>query len=178
MGKRSDFARRKNDAYLTWDKRAVPPLLPHIAGPHNRFVEPCAGRGDLIDQLEAGGHRCVLAYDIAPQRYDVEYGDVLATSALLPPGADRYISNPPWSRPLLHAIIAHLAARAETWLLFDSDWAFTRQARPYLEAYCHRVVPIGRLRWVEGTDHDSQDNCAWYHFGPGASGKPILEPRA
>jgi hypothetical protein len=177
MGKRSDFPRRKNDAYLTWDKRALPPLLRYINGPHNRFVEPCAGAGHLVDQLEAAGHRCVQAYDIAPQRYDIEVGDVLASYGRLPASADRWITNPPWTRPILHAIIEILGARAETWLLFDSDWAFTKQAAPYLERYCHRIVPIGRLRWEEGTTDDAKDNCAWYHFGPGAPGRPIIEPR-
>lgn len=177
MSKRSDFPRRKNDAYLTWDRRAIPPLLPHIAGNLNRFVEPCAGAGHLIDQLEAAGHRCVQAYDIAPQRYDIEVGDVLKQGGILPPYADRYISNPPWTRTILHAIIERLAPRAETWLLFDSDWAFTKQSAHYLESYCHRIVPIGRLRWVEGSTDDAKDNCAWYHFGPGASGRPIIEPR-
>lgn len=177
MSKRSDFPRRKNDAYLTWDRRAVPPLLPFIAGPHNRFAEPCAGAGHLVDQLEAAGHVCVQAFDIAPQRVDIEYGDVHDTYGLLPPGADRWISNPPWTRRLLHPIIEMLARHAETWLLFDADWAFSKQAAPYLERYCFRIVPVPRLRWVEGSDHDGKDYCAWYHFGPGAPSSTVLEPR-
>ncbi len=52
MAKRSDgdFERIPNDLYRTWDPRAVRALLPHLA-PRTRFVEPCAGAGDLIDQL-------------------------------------------------------------------------------------------------------------------------------
>lgn len=171
MGKRSEFPRRKNDAYLTWDKRAVPPLLPHLAG-FKRFVEPCAGAGHLVDQLELAGLQCVQAYDVAPGRTDIEVGDVL--TAHLPPHADFFITNPPWSRPLLHGIIEQLAPRAQAWLLFDWDWCATKQARPYLQRYCHAVVPIGRLRWIEGSDHDAKDACAWYLFGPGAAGAPRI----
>jgi hypothetical protein len=47
MGKRSNFTRRKQDAYDT-PAAAVQPLLPHIAQDgETRFVEPCAGKGDL-----------------------------------------------------------------------------------------------------------------------------------
>lgn len=54
MGKRSDFARRRNDLYRTFDPRAVAALLPHL-GPFVWFYEPCAGDGVLVDQLEAVG---------------------------------------------------------------------------------------------------------------------------
>lgn len=174
MAKRSDFERRPRDAYLTWDKRAVPPLLPHLSG-FKRFVEPCAGRGDLVDQLEGHGLQCVQAYDIHPLRDDIEVGDAL--EAELPSNADFFITNPPWKRPLLHAIIERLASRSQAWLLFDAGWAYSKRAGPYLERYCHRVVPIGRLRWVEGTKYDGTDDVAWYLFGPGAPGAPRLEPR-
>lgn len=173
MGKRSDFTARKNDAYLTWDKRALPPLLPHLQG--RRFVEPCAGAGHLVDQLEAAGYECAAAYDIDPQRFDIEHGDAL--HAAIDEGADFYVSNPPWTRQILHPLIERLAQRKVVWFLFDADWAHTKQARPYLARYCHTIVSVGRLRWVEGSDHDGKDNCAWYQFGPGASGTQRFIPR-
>ena len=76
MAKRSDFARRKNDYYRTWDPRAVAALLPHLL-PGTRFVEPCAGDGVLADQLEAAGHECMFASDIEPKREDVANVDAL-----------------------------------------------------------------------------------------------------
>ena len=52
MSKRSDFKRRKNDTYDTPDKGIVP-LIPHIHEFSN-FIEPCAGKGNLIDFLDLG----------------------------------------------------------------------------------------------------------------------------
>lgn len=174
MGKRSTFERRKNDAYPTWDKRAVPPLLPHLNG-LTRFVEPCAGDGALIDNLESFGLQCVAAYDIEPRRFDIEVAD--ARTVVLPPGTDQVISNTPWTRELLHAIIRNLGAQVPTWLLFDAGWAFTKQAGPLLRL-CHLIVSVGRLRWVPDTPHDAQDDVAWYLFGPNAPAYPQFVGRA
>lgn len=170
MAKRSAFPRRKSDAYLTWDKRAVPPLLPYLTGAD--FVEPCAGAGHLIDQLESYGLRCLQAADVEPARADVEYCDARTYRR---PGRVPVISNPPWSRPILHAIIDNLAPQGETWLLFDSDWLFTQQSTPY-RRHLHLVVPVGRLRWIEGSPHDGVDSVAWYLFGPDAPAAPEIMP--
>lgn len=170
MGKRSSFARRKNDAYLTWDRRAVPPLLPYLDP--GGFVEPCAGQGHLIDQLALYGLHCEAAYDVDPGRPGIAVGD--ARTLRVRAGA-QVISNPPWSRPILHAIIENLAPQTVTWLLFDADWLFTQQSAPVLR-HLHLVVPVGRLRWVEGSKHDAQDSCAWYKFGPEPPPAPVIAP--
>lgn len=172
MGKRSTFAKRKSDAYLTWDRRAVPPLLPYLDDAP--FVEPCAGEGHLIDQLVGYGLQCAAAFDIEPGRPDVLLGD--ARDLWVPPGL-QVVSNPPWTREYLHAIIRNLAPQVDTWLLFDADWLFTQQSAPLL-SHLHLVVPVGRLRWVEGTPHDGVDSCAWYKFGPNPPASPTIAPYA
>ena len=78
MGKRSNFVRFDRDYYTT-PVEGVIPLLPHIMGKIQRFAEPCAGNGALIDHIE--GHDffsleknnpvCVYASDIEPQRKDI-----------------------------------------------------------------------------------------------------------
>ncbi len=170
MGKRSNFAPRKNDAYLTWDRRAVPPLLPYLDDAP--FIEPCAGEGHLVDQLVGYGMQCAGAFDIEPGRPGIIAAD--ARTLWVPPGL-QVVTNPPWTRELLHAIIRNLAPQAVTWLLFDADWLFTQQSAPLLQ-HLHLVVPVGRLRWVEGTRHDAQDSVAWYRFGPNAPPSPVIAP--
>ena len=51
MGKRSNFVRFDRDYYTT-PIEGVTPLLPHITGKIQRFAEPCAGNGALIDHIE------------------------------------------------------------------------------------------------------------------------------
>lgn len=161
MGKRSSFQRIERDYYRTWDPRAVPPLLPHLE-PGTRFIEPCAGDGTLLDQLTAAGHVCVDAWDIEPQRADILKVDALGLKIQ---GDERpkFITNPPWRRDFLHPLIAHLSDQAPTWLLFDADWKYTRQAIPF-KSRLRRIVAVGRLKWIEGSPHDAKDNCAWYLF--------------
>ena len=50
-----------------------------------------------------------------------------------------------------------------TWLLFDADWAHTKQARPYLK-YCDKIVSVGRVKWIPDSKMTGKDNCAWYLF--------------
>jgi len=50
-----------------------------------------------------------------------------------------------------------------TWLLFDADWAHTKQAIPYLEM-CLKIVAVGRVKWIEGSEGPGKDNAAWYLF--------------
>lgn len=170
MGKRSDFIRRDNDLYRTFDPKAGRALQPHL-DPMTFYYEPCAGDGALIAQLDALGHLCVHASDIVPMGPDVTVGNALDLRAVVP-GA-RIITNPPWSRPILHALIVHLSDLAPTWLLFDADWAHTRQAAPYLDR-CRKIAAIGRLRWIEGTTMSGKDNCAWYLFDQPIAGSAPL----
>lgn len=159
MGKRSDFKRIDKDNYRTIDERAVKALSPFL-DPGTRFCEPCAGAGDLMDQLTKLGHVCARARDIDPQRDDIEQKDALTT---LTGNIDCFITNPPWSRPILHELIVFLSDQHPTWLLFDADWAHTRQSAPFMSR-CTDIVSVGRLVWIPGTNTSGKDNCAWYRF--------------
>ena len=158
MGKRSNFERNERDFYPT-PREAVGPLLPHLA-PATRFCEPCAGNGALIDHLTAEGHICARAWDIEPQRDDIDKHDALTR---LVGNIDCFITNPPWDRGVLHPLIIHLSNQHPTWLLFDADWMHTRQAAPYLWRL-QTVVSVGRVKWIAGSPHTGKDNCAWHLF--------------
>ena len=153
MGKRSNFERREADFYPT-PRAAVVPLIPYLRGIRS-FAEPCAGDGALVRHLEGFGLRCVYAGDIRTGQ------DALALDHY---GAiDAIITNPPYTRDLMHRLIEHFQRIAPTWLLLDSDWASTKQAAPYLPC-CSDIVAIGRVKWIEGSKYTGKDNHAWYRF--------------
>ncbi|MFG6083903.1 hypothetical protein ACEUZ9_000138 [Paracoccus litorisediminis] len=161
MGKRSNFERIERDFYPT-PPEAVAPLLSHLPL-RARFFEPCAGDGALVRHLEAAGHHCVRASDIAPQAEWSEQRCVLTRSPLPLGIAPLFITNPPWSRDILHRIILKLSKFAPTWLLFDADWMHTRQSGEFMQLL-RKVVSVGRVRWIPGTKMTGKDNCCWYLF--------------
>lgn len=160
MGKRSDgtFERRAQDAYDT-PYEAVLPLIPHLPDPENFFYcEPCAGSGQLIAHLSRHGYRCGDAFDVAPRSEGIRTQD--ARTVLT---EHMCITNPPWSRPILHGIIEHLSVQVPCWFLYDADWAHTRQAAPYLPML-RKIVAVGRIKWIPDSKFTGKDNCCWYLF--------------
>lgn len=164
MGKRSDFERVPRDYYPT-PKAAVEPLIDHLPQGEFDYVEPCAGDGRLIEHLydlTDGYAECLYACDIDPQRsdifqhnaLDIDFGGV---------ELDYCITNPPWERKFLHAFLDHWISIAPTWLLFDADWAHTKQSAIYM-TYCKSIVSVGRVKWIEGSKSQGKDNCCWYLF--------------
>lgn len=153
MGKRSDFKRIDKDAYQSIDPRCMVGMERWFGGV--RFVEPCRGDGYLIKHLESIGASCVFSSDSEFDARSYRYIDYLSF--------DCFITNPPWSRNLLHPIIENLSNQAPTWLLFDSDWAHTDQANDLLSR-CTDIVSIGRLIWIPGTRMAGKDNVSWYRF--------------
>lgn len=160
MGKRSDFKRSVGDYYVT-PYNAVLPLLPHLGEYQTSFIEPCAGNGALIDHLEKNGHYCTAAYDIEPKDERVKQRDVFAVHAVM--RCEVFITNPPWTRVILHPLIMHLCSQRTTWLLFDADWAHTLPATQILR-HCEKIVSVGRVKWIPGSKYTGKDNCAWYKF--------------
>ena len=166
MGKRSNFERREADFYPT-PRAAVVPLIPYLRCIRS-FAEPCAGNGALVRHLEEFALRCVYAGDIRSGQDALgldDYGEI-----------DAIITNPPWSRDLMHRLIAHFLPIAPTWLLLDADWAHTKQAAPFL-LFCSDIVAIGRVKWIEGSKHTGKDNCAWYRFEIRHKAGPVFHGR-
>jgi len=175
MGKRSDFERVEKDYYRTIDHRAVAALLPHIKDVKT-YAEPCAGMEDLIIDLYAAGKICTRASDISPSSPNVSQRDALTLEYVYP--ADCIITNPPWSRPILHKMIDHFTVIAPfVWLLFDADWCHTQQSKPYMPM-CTDIVSVGRLIWIPGTKTSGKDNCAWYRFERGNANGTRFHGRA
>ena len=159
MGKRSDFERVPRDYYPT-PIEAVKPLIPHLPQKGN-FAEPCAGDGRLIRHIEElSGMLGYWMTDIEPMADHIGDGDATTDKIV---GCEVAITNPPWNRKILHPIIENLSNQLPTWLLFDADWMHTKQAVPFLPRL-KRVVSIGRVKWIEGSNSTGKDNCCWYLF--------------
>ena len=159
MGKRSDFERVPRDYYPT-PIEAVKPLIPHLPQKGN-FAEPCAGDGRLIRHIEElSGMLGYWMTDIEPMADHIGDGDATTDKIV---GCEIAITNPPWNRKILHPIIENLSNQLPTWLLFDADWMHTKQAVPYLPRL-KRVVSVGRVKWIEGSNSTGKDNCCWYLF--------------
>lgn len=139
-------------------------------------MEPCAGDGRLVRHIRQGTNnkaQCLLASDIEPDCDWVTEKDALSLSEQDLEGVDMIITNPPWDRSkkadyLLHKIIRQFASMRPTWLLFDSDWMQTVQAREYMQDMMVATVSIGRMKWIEGSTMTGKDNCQWHLFHPDA----------
>lgn len=168
MGKRSNFERIERDFYPT-PPEAVAPLIPYLEH-GDMFCEPCAGDGALIRALEDAGLSCAAALDIEPQAADIERFDALSDSlGCWVDSCEYIITNPPWSRPTLHAMIAHFSAIRPTWLLFDADWVHTKQSAPFMP-WLRKVVSVGRVKWIPDSKMTGKDNCAWHLFDQRGAG--------
>jgi hypothetical protein len=152
MGKRSSFERIPRDFYPT-PYAAVPPLILHLRGVR-RFAEPCCGDGELVRHLESHGLRCFYAGDISTGQDALglkSHGD-----------ADTIITNPPYARPVMHALIEHFTRILPTWLL-----------SPFMPSGTD-IVSIGRLRWIEETKMSGKQNFGWYRFDARHLAGPIF----
>jgi hypothetical protein len=172
MGKRSTFERRPQDAYDT-PPQAVVPLVPHLPEQFV-FYEPCAGKADLYKHLMAIDDTddgplvgCSAMIDIVPRHPWVLPGDALECG--VPDGTTHIITNPPWTRSILHPMIEHFSDMRPTWLLFDADWMHTKQAAPYLWRL-RKIVSVGRVKWIPDSPHTGKDNVCWYLFDAHSAG--------
>lgn len=152
MSKRnSDFPKIPKDKYYTWDKRPGVALMAFLSL-STRYYEPCVGAGDLIKTLEP-----MVCVGYSDEEIDARVHEYDTR------GVDCFITNPPWTRSLLHPIIENLRLQLPTWLLFDADWMHTAQAAPYMR-YCKTIISVGRVKWIPESTMDGYDNIAWYQF--------------
>ena len=127
-----------------------------------------------MHHLERVGLKCVQFFDREPDSIFVDRGDAMEATYW---EADAVLTNPPWSRNVLHPMIEHFVENShEAWLLFDANWINTRQSIPYLK-FCTDIVPVGRLIWIDDTTMASKDDSAWFRFSKDSNGETIFHPR-
>jgi hypothetical protein len=154
MGKRSNFRRRERDDYAT-PLAAIPALLAHVQ-PGQKFFDPAAGAGRLVEHLVNAGLVCVGQFNLPERdatcaRYDDVDRDAIA------------ITNLPWLRKTFHPAVRNLSDQRALWTLCDSGWPLTQQAIPYLDRL-QKIVAVKRLKWIENTKHGAMDGAVWLLF--------------
>lgn len=173
MGKRSDgFEKSPRGFYPTpWD--AFEPIIPHLP-PGAGVVDPCAGDGQLCHHMTRAGMMVSRfgAFDIAPRHELVQKKDARRLTTADLGNATLFVTNPPWPLPSMNgeptlSILLHLSSLRPTWALLPSDFMFNLYAGPIM-VRCRAVLPIGRVKWIPGSEHLGKENCAWFLFGAGA----------
>lgn len=176
MSKRTPGLPKRPRDFWPTPIEAVQPLIPHLPLSMT-FIEPCAGNGALISHMAKFGYYCVRALDIEPQAMGIEKADALSDDGLHRWSADFIVTNPPWSRPCLHQMIIRFSQVMPTWLLFDSDWAHTRQSAPYMPLL-RKIVSVGRVKWIPDSKFTGKDNVSWYLFDAKSTGATEFVGRA
>jgi hypothetical protein len=173
---RTAHERSPRDFYPT-PVAAVVPLLKELHGARPlRFVEPCAGDGALVRALEAAGHVCVHARDLAPRGPGIATGDgaALTKDQMALWGADAIVTNPPFAAASLDPLLAcWTTLGVPLWLLLDHDWSANQAAAPYA-ARISRIVQLGRVRWIAGSKGRGTANFDWLRFEPVPLERPFI----
>ena len=164
MAKRSNFDRIERDFYPT-PEAAFMPLVPHLPKTKFYFTEPCAGNGALAAWIMKHTSGIFMSMsDIYPQGSDLIQQKDMFRVTILPTKVEHYvITNPPWTRSILHPAIDHFALQSPTWFLFDADWCHTKQSQPYMD-WLVKIVSVGRVKWIPDSKMTGKDNCCWYLF--------------
>ena len=175
MGKYSDFPRKKNDSYDT-PISAVKPLIRHLPKVFC-YDEPCAGSGSLLSAIDCLDSQAAVgvASDIEPRADGIDRLDALTEYQPFPK-SDFIITNPPWTRSILHPMIERFSNMRPTWLLFDANWAHTKQAASYMK-WCRKIVSVGRVKWVLDSPHTGKEDGAWDLFDQHKEGATVFVGR-
>ena len=42
---------------------------------------------------------------------------------------------------------------------------------------CYQILPIGRVKWIEGSPHTGKEDCSWFFFNENNHSLPKILPR-
>lgn len=168
MSKRriDEFERSPNGFYAT-PQHAYAPLR-RFLDVDRPYGDPCAGDGALCMHLRRDGFAVMLATDIAPRSPFVAEKDALTLTHDDRAAGLFWVTNPPWPEPRRNgeptvSILRHLLSLRPGWFLLPADFMHNRYAAEFMER-CSRVISIGRVKWIAGSDSLGLDNCCWYMF--------------
>jgi hypothetical protein len=163
------YERKDQDFYPT-PREAVLPVVPYLRRDGiQTFADPCVGDRSMADVLEAEGFACTAWGDLSygngldARRWESDYFD----------GCDAVITNPPWDRASMPAIMTHLSTFRPCWFLIYWDWLSNRAAAPFVDQLVTDIVPIGRVKWIPDSASVGFDNSCWVRM---ASDKEARTP--
>ena len=162
MGKRSSFERIPRDFYPTPPGGAAADS--HLRGVRT-FAEPCCGDGALVRHLNPTASAASMRAISRTGR------DALASDSY--GGADAIITNPPWSRQILHPLIP-LPANCPDVAAARSGLGLHQAGGAYLAS-----APTSShwaVIWIPGSTYNGKDNAAWYRFDARHSAGPVFHP--
>lgn len=173
MGRYSNYNLNvPKDFWATLDPDGVKRLEPFIQG--KTFAEPCAGNGDLVQQLEDVGAKCLWESDIREDTYCLTKDALDITKDDLK-GVQVIITNPPFSWNMLQPLLDHLPTLKPTWMLLPASFMHNVRTSPYMKR-CDKVVSIGRMFWVIEDRGDpnmkgkkGKEDFCWYLFFGGTA---------
>ena len=170
----SGYTRIPFDAYHTIDKRAVIALNEVWSVAGKRILEPCAGKGCMMRDLEHKGAQVVgtdlLAYPDADPRivtplnlFDLTGFDIARNNV------EAAVTNPPFKH--VAEVTRHLLKIApDSWvvILARAQFLFARKREDlYRSARFHALVPLPfRLNWFEHSLTAGTADHAWYLWRP------------
>lgn len=175
------FEKSKNGYYPTLSSGPMD-VLASIIKPC-KFVEPCAGLLDMVRGLEKHGWRCTGAFDI--ERYvdkaeergvpldRLQIADTSDPAWRIPDGTDMVVTNPPWGREFIEKALRVWIPQAPVALLLPCRFEHNKWFAPWLRDHGRYVIPVGRVRFVEGTSTGGIFDSTWFVFGPAVTDQPI-----
>jgi hypothetical protein len=170
VGKRESVkqVRHERDYYATVDPVAADILNSFFVFNYpTRFIEPCAGNGQLArDLCKYKRLYCAGMCDIEPQDEYIIQRNCLSLTKDDCSNVDYFITNPPFTWTSLQPILDTLPKLLPTWLLLPADMMHNVRMGPYMKK-CSTVLSIGRMYWFEDKPIKGVDNFAWFCFEGG-----------
>ena len=206
MGKYSNEERNERDWYAT-PMKAVHPLIPYLEGINRYaepFVGD-GKLVNHLSALKSD-MSCVWAFDIEPQIEPItvtdnneflvseqrdfdSIGNEEFSMGMIQRGAEAIITNPPWlntpnSGYQLTRFINKLCyAGFPVILLLNGNiinnkgfWQ-NRSHGKSMGDLCYQVLPVGRMKWIEGSAHTGKEDCSWFFMNSHNTNHPRILPR-
>lgn len=176
MGKRSKFEKNKRDYYRTFDPKAGKALEPYVTQ-GSYCAEPFAGAGDLLDNVHYVHWDIVSDIEPQPGKYDIDTKDAFSYTEKDMEKVELLISNPPWTKAIFHKILDHFVPMIDCWFLMSANWKQNKGSAEYVDRWLTDIVPVGRMQWIENSEHSALDDCEWLKFSANKSRPARFHPR-